>query len=269
MSERFTGYPIELERREELRSGAIAFRGALGAFTAPDEIDPRSWYRIEDQGQVGSCQGQTLAAIAEFCFRVAMGGDISHFSAMWCYLRSQHYDGLLGRDAGSTLDAGRRVATQEGFAPEEVFPYPGRYVTRIPEGAAEAAAQFKIKYHADCQSYQDVFDFLASGQGAVATGTAWGWEPNNAGLIESFRPSGGGHAVPFLGYSKRTDSKGRKYLWLPNSWGKSWGKDGWAEVAPKAVDDAFRHSHTVMIGYSDLTVPTPRKVDFSKMRPLG
>ena len=269
MSEQFSGYAIELERPEEIQAGAMPFREMLPSlFATPEEIDPRGWYRIENQGPVGSCQGQSLAAVTEFAFRVALG-DIEHFSAMWGYLRSQQYDGLIGRDVGSTLASGLKTATEDGMPPERVFPYPGRYITKIPREAADAAQPFRIQYHSVCRSYDDVFAFLAAGQGGVQAGMSWGLTPNREGVIEAFGRGRGGHAVAFLGYSRRKDRNEKNYLWMANSWGKDWGNDGWAEMSPDAVDAACRQRDTVMIGYSDLTVPTPRKVDFTKMRPLG
>jgi len=268
MSE-FTGYAIELERPQELEAGSMPFRSMLPhTYGIPDEIDPRTWHKIENQGRVGSCQGWSLASVCEMAFRIA-SGDVFQFSAMWGYLRSQQYDGLIGRDVGSTLASGLKTASDDGMCPEKVFPYPGVYTTRIPREAVDAAQPYKIQYHSVCRSYDDVFAFLSSGQGGVQAGMSWGLAPNREGVIEAFGRGRGGHAVAFLGYSRRKDADGRKYLWLANSWSLEWGINGWAEVSPQCVDAACRQRDTVMIGYSDLTVPQPRKVDFSKMRPLG
>lgn len=88
--------------------------------------------------------------------------------------------------------------------------------------------------------------------------------PNGEGVVEQFRPGGGGHAICFLGYSPREDAQGRKYLWLANSWSEQWGDRGWAEVAPRAVDQMAQHPETVMIGLSDLSTPAPRNVNWTK-----
>ena len=60
------GYAIEFENRASLRAGAtpaeLLFQGDL-----PDRVDPRKsklwtedWLRVENQGQIGSCQGNAL-----------------------------------------------------------------------------------------------------------------------------------------------------------------------------------------------------------------
>jgi hypothetical protein len=143
------------------------------------------------------------------------------------------------------------------------YPNPVRYNWRLPDEAVKAAEPFKIRSHMVCKSYEDVFRFLSSGQGGVEIGISWGgMRPNSEGVIESFSPGGGGHAVCFLGYSTRKDSQGRNYLWLANSWSESWGYHGWAEVAPTAVDQMVRHRDTVMIGLSDLSTPVVRPWSF-------
>src|SRR5690606_25614941 len=123
---------------------------------------------------------------------------------------------------------------------------------------------FRIKSHSVLKTYEQVFDYLAAGVGAVEIGISWGVA--NTPVVESYKASGGGHAVAFLGYSKRKDKDGRNYLWLLNSWGESWGNKGWAEVSPAVVDAMGRAPYTGMIGMSDLEGEgvVPRPVDWSK-----
>jgi len=269
MSDRFTfGYRIDLERRPELRAGAVEFRDRVdGKYVIPAEIDPRPWHRIENQGPIGSCQGHALSSVCEFAYHLATG-EVIQFSPLFSYYATQQLDGLLGRDVGSTISGGMQCAKQFGACPLDVMPYPQpvRYTGVIPETAFTAAEPFRIRSHSVCRNYEDVFSFLSSGQGGVEIGISWGaaMTPNGEGVIESFRPVGGGHAVCFLGYSAREDAHGRKYLWLANSWSADWGDRGWAEVAPQAVEQMSRHPHTVMIGLSDLSTPKPRKVDWTR-----
>jgi hypothetical protein len=262
------GYRIDLERIDELRRSAIDFRTHVdGRFSTPPEIDPRPWHRIENQGAMGSCQGHALSSVCEMGYHIATN-EVTQFSPLFAYYATQQIDGLLGRDAGSTISGGMQCAKQFGACPLEAMPYPQpvRYTGRFTPDAFQAAAPFKIRSHALCAGYDDVFAFLASGQGGVEIGLSWGssMTPNRDGVIEQFRSGGGGHAVCFLGYSRREDSQGRKYLWLANSWSEDWGDRGWAEVSPEAVDQMAEHRDTVMIGLSDLSTPTPRVVDWVK-----
>jgi C1A family cysteine protease len=267
------GYRIDREDKQWLENRSQSLTTLRGmVFSAPEEIDPRPWHRIENQKSMGSCQGHANSSVCEMCYHIATG-EVIQFSPMWAYIMTQKIDGLLGRDQGSTIAGGVKMAMILGSCPADVFPYPNppKYSTEIPEGAEEAAAPFKIRSHIVCKSYADVFAFLASGQGGVEIGISWGngLQVNAEGCVEQYRPGPGGHAVSFLGYSKRKDGKGRKYLWLANSWSETWGDKGWAEVSPAAVDQMCADQWTVMIGMSDLITPTPRKIDWTTKEMIG
>lgn len=49
------GWRQDLEDHDALAAEAIDFRIGRGDFEAPEEIDPRAWMQIENQGQMGSC----------------------------------------------------------------------------------------------------------------------------------------------------------------------------------------------------------------------
>jgi hypothetical protein len=261
------GYRIDLERRADLESTATRLpAGFQRHFRAPEEIDPRPWHRIEDQGEMGSCQGHALSSVCEMAYHIATG-EVIQFSPLFAYYATQKIDGIRG-DQGSTIDGGRRCAMEFGSCPLDVMPYPNpvRYRWEIPKEAYEAAKAFKIRSHTMIRSYQDAFTFLASGQGGIEIGIGWGdLQTDSRGVIETYRPGPGGHAVCFLGYSKRSDRNSEKYLWLANSWGpQNWGNAGWAEVSPTAVRQMLQARDTVMVGLSDLTTPTARKIDWAK-----
>lgn len=269
MSDR--GYRIDLEDRDALKAGAIDFQLAVKGFAAPEEIDPRKWHRIENQSSMGSCQGHALSSVCEMAYHIATG-EVTQFSPLFSYYATQKLDGITG-DNGSTISGGAKCAKQYGQCPLAVMPYPNpaRYTGTIPAEAFAAAEPFKIRSHSMCKNYADVFAYLASGQGGVEIGISWNasMTPNSEGLVEQFRGGGGGgHAVCFLGYSKRVDSKGRKYLWLANSWSETWDGDGWAEVSPTAVDQMGKDQYTVMIGLSDMTAPKVRPISWADNPPV-
>ncbi len=265
------GWRCDLENRETLRkrlsSIYVLRRWREIDFTVPDEVDPRDWLKVENQGQIGSCQGQSLTTNAEIAYKIATGNRELQFSRHAAYIWSQRIDGIKG-DNGSTLEAGQQVAEKIGFCLESTVPYPSMhtYTNKIPnEAKAKAeAAQYRIAKSAQCQTYDDVFEWISKGFGGVQLGIAWpnSWMNNN-GTIESFSPGGGGHAIAFVGYLKDKASDGRNRLILANSWGKDWGDGGYSIVAPKAVDQMLRHSWTVMIGHTDMTSPEPREWTFT------
>lgn len=265
------GWLVDAEDREQLAASSFdGWHGQVeGLFSAPEEIDPRPWHKVENQGQQGACQGHALTSCAEMCFNIATG-QVQQFSRQAAYIWTQNKDGIRG-DRGSTITGGEWVAKNVGFCLESLWPYQARYVIRPPSSSMEAckadAAKRRIRTTSAMKSYDDCFKWLSAGLGGVELGIIWNASMHGKGVIESYNPSGrgGGHAVAFLGYSARKDAKGRKFLWLANSWG-SWGNKGYAEVAPAAVDAMFASKYTVMRGLSDLSGADikPRPVDFSK-----
>jgi hypothetical protein len=145
-------------------------------------------------------------------------------------------------------------------------PYPNNARTIVTDAMRAKAGQFKIRSHTWLESYDAIFQYLASGVGAVHTGTLWNdsFYARN-GVLESISlRGGGGHATAWLGYSKRKDSKGRNYIWRINS-----HNDSWTEIAPSVIDALCRHEYTSIVGVSDLSTPGPRAVSWIKSRPLG
>lgn len=266
MSEPFYGYRFELERA--IPNCIEMPMSLLSSDEIPEEINP-TWLRTENQRNMGSCQGHELSTLGEIAFHYASGGEVIQFSPLFAYYATQKIDGLQGQDRGSTISGGAEVATTLGFCPLEVMPYPDpvRYKWELPQKAIDAAKDFVCGYKTRITNYQQGFQFMATGQGGVGIGILWDssvMKPNSENCIESYRAGGGGHAVAFVGYSKRKARDGRKYWRLRNSWGLDWGDDGEAEVSPFAIDQMFASRYTVAIGISDLKSPKIRKIpDYS------
>lgn len=265
----FTGYRIDLEDQREIQDTATPFTVAYGDYNAPEEVDPRKLMRHDKQGAMGSCQGFSLANCGELLWMYNIGlaqySNDHQFSSLFSYLETQRVDGLLGRDVGSTISGGLKIGRDVGFLEEKHLryrtPYPRDARSMITSEMRLLAAPFKIRSHSWLRTYTDIFNYLASGAGAVHTGTIW----NNSfyarnGVLESVSSSGGGgHATAWLGYTKRKDRRGRNYLLRLNS-----HNDSWTEIAPSVIDQLCAHRHTSIVGVSDLSTPGPRKIDWSQ-----
>lgn len=266
--DKLTGYWLgDEEDRGELLASAEEMPDLSGLYSEPEEIDPRKLFPkhrwVEQQAAQGACGGHANTNVVEYCCGIATGEDPVHLSRQAAYIAAQQVSGIRG-DRGSTISGNVQVA-KRGLPPETIWPYPGRYVPTPPvswEKIWEAGKPFQIAKSVVLRSYSDVYRWLSSGTGAVIIGIRWGVP--NAAVIESFSDRGGGHAVALMGYTKRVDRQGRKYLLLLNSWGSRWGSGGWAEVAPSVIDQMFRSSYTVMIGMTDMVNITPRDFDFTK-----
>jgi hypothetical protein len=269
----FTGYDPSAENRDAIRATSISLGFTVGDYAAPAEVDPRPLMRHDKQLNMSSCQGFSLSNACEYVWALAQGGFSAErqLSSLFAYLETQRLDGLIGRDVGSTISGGLKAAATIGMLPESDLPYrtpyPNNARTIVTDAMRAKAGRFKIRSHTWLESYDAIFQYLASGVGAVHTGTLWNdsFYARN-GVLESISlRSGGGHATAWLGYSKRKDSKGRNYIWRLNS-----HNDSWTEIAPSVIDALCRHQYTSIVGVSDLStpVPKPERVLWMVRRPL-
>jgi hypothetical protein len=90
----FTGYPIELEDRDDLRATQVDAE-VLMLGDLPERMDPRTsklgsqgFLKVEDQGQQGSCQGQSLTECGEFS-NAFETGEVIQLSRQYAYIASQ------------------------------------------------------------------------------------------------------------------------------------------------------------------------------------
>lgn len=270
------GYRIELEDREGIAASSTDCLFATFG-DVPLRVDPRKsplaekgWLKVENQGQIGSCQGQSLTECAEFCWATATGGNVIQLSRMYAYLRSQQFDDIRG-DSGSTLSGGTKTA-KEGICLEAIGPYTSSYPgwNWITQAMTENAKNYKLKTHSVIRSADEVRQYIGSGIGIVQIGIAWNstMTPDSRGCIRRWSPGGGGHAIVLCGYLPDSDvgAQSSKGWWalLKNSWGSRWGVGGYAYVDPNAINQMLSHQWTVMIGRSDMEVPGPRNIDWVK-----
>jgi len=274
------GYRLDLENRDELLENSPAFALKSSTFAEPERVDPRPILVTEDQGSMGSCQGHALSTCMEWCHYVATGGHYLQLSRLFAYLGTQKLDGIVG-DNGSTISGGAKLAKNYGCCTEQLLPYPspvqyppGGYRS-LPDATWDQAQKFKLATAQVIEEESRVKTWLAAGAGLVEIGIAWGaaMTPNSKGIISSFRPGGGGHAVVIGGYLPEaavgvSNPDGFYYL-LHNSWSKRWGMSGWAYVTPSAVRQMLESRFTVFVGLSDMLDVKPRTIDFEKESVIG
>lgn len=261
---------FEQERWQRLQAAladeapVLAMRGSYEEVA----IDPRGFLKVENQGQVGACQGHSISSAVEWCYAIATGGDKIQLSRAYGYYETQRLDGISG-DRGSTIEGGIRLAKEFGIPEESLWPYTGRYEPQRPKPIEELranAAQYKIGKSYKLTTYDSIRTFLGSGQGAVHLGITW----NNSvqgGLVNSYSAAGGGgHAIGLYSLSDRKDSAGNPFLWMMNSWGNGWGQSGWAEWSPNAVSQMLRARWSVFIGVSDMPNVKPRELNVEEWK---
>jgi len=263
------GWRIDLENYQNLNalpneSPVLAMRGTYTEV----KFDPRRVLKVENQGSVGSCQGQSISSVCEWVYIIATGDVNLQLSRAYGYYETQRIDGISG-DRGSTIDGGRRLAMEYGICREELWTYSGRYDPKRPKPIEELradAAKYKIGSATKLTTYEGIRTFLGAGVGGVHLGIAWNGSVDK-NIVDTYSGnSGGGHAIGLYGLSERVDSSGRPYCWMMNSWGDKWQGDGWAEWSPSAIETMLRTRSSVFIGLSDMPAVKPRPISLTELK---
>ena len=234
--------------------------------TLPDSLGVANWMQIEDQLQVGSCQGHARTSAEELAIYRETRGEIVQLNRMFAYLTSQRIDNIRG-DNGSTISGGAEASQQYGSCLESLWPYPGYYTSTIPRACFNEAENRKLRCSKTLRSYDEVLRWLVHGIGGVVIGIDWNntCEPDSQGCVTSYRPGGGGHALALLDWNKRfVDGAKQPFIELYNSWSRRWGVQGKAYIAPKVIE--YWCANETVIGYSDMAGPSiqPRSFDWVK-----
>jgi hypothetical protein len=263
------GYRIELNNSAELRATQAPkpMLGAVDYDKLPTSLGVAEWMKIEDQGQIGSCQGNAQTSCLELAAYHDTKGKVFQFNRMFAYLATQKVDGIRG-DNGSTMSGGAKSAATNGMCPESLWAYPGSYPRggwqAIPQKCWDEAKKTTLVSHRVMESYEEVVQWLANGVGGVAIGISWNnsMSPDSNGCIRSYRNGGGGHVLALLDWNKQfKDPQGRPYLDMFNSWGQ-WGYKGRAFILPAVVDRWCKECD--VIGYANVAGPDikPRGIDW-------
>lgn len=262
------GYLIDHEDQAFLGSlanddGVLSLMGTYEEVT----LDPRSLIRVENQAQMSSCAGHSLSSNLEWIYCIQTGGKVIQLSRMQAYIMAQEIDNIRS-DAGSTISAGTKLATTFGLAEESLWPYPSRYTRNRPDNWEQVklnSAEHKVVNAVRITSYDAWRTWLGAGLGGIHTGISWGSSMNRK-VVETFSPGGGGHSVAALCLSDRKDSNGDPYSHIANSWGESFGDDGWQEWSPNAIRQMLRHRSTVFVGLSDMPAIKPRGISLDELK---
>ncbi|MEY2563172.1 MAG: hypothetical protein QOH88_1365 [Verrucomicrobiota bacterium] len=201
--------------------------------------DPACQARIKDQGETSACTGFALSEMIEGLVyhtwnkNVQQSAPPSVISPYMLYYFARRYDEIPGTDAGagSTARGAMKAWHKHGACKLELWPKLDVSI-RDDQRAEWIADAFRTPlgayYRVDHTSIPDIHAAInETGFVYVTAQTHAGWdEPDPMGNIvfDNTLPQQGGHAFLLVGY----DEEG---FWIQNSWGREWGKEGFARLS--------------------------------------
>ena len=191
----------------------------------------RSCPPVYDQGHLGSCTANAIAAAVEFDRKKERLAPVYVPSRLFIYYNERAIEHTVASDSGAQIRDGIKTVARDGECPESLWPYVvARFAEKPPENCYAEAVRHKAV------QYQRVARQLAQMKGCLASGYpfVFGFAVYESFMSPAVARTGrapmpgpkerqlGGHAVLAVGYD---DAK--EWFIVRNSWGSSWGSHGY------------------------------------------
>lgn len=183
---------------------------------------------VFDQGQMGSCTANAIAAALEFDMYKSKDPGAFTPSRLFIYYNERAMEGTLGSDQGAQIRDGIKSVGTVGYCPETLWPYSEDTLFNKPTDAAfaEAAKHKALTYYSVDQELAQLKGCIAAGYPFVFGFSVYEnlYGPDGQPLADIPMPAGnleGGHAVLAVGYDDATQR-----FTFQNSWGTGVGRGG-------------------------------------------
>jgi len=186
---------------------------------------------VYDQGQLGSCTANAIAAAVEFDLMRQKQKRVFIPSRLFLYYNERAMEGTVASDSGAQIRDGIKSEGTQGDCPENLWPYDiAKFAVKPPQQCYGSAVKYKaINYQKLFQDLNQLKGCLASGYPFVLGFTVYASfesqqvaQTGHAPMPAPGEQVMGGHAVMAVGYD---DSQ--QWFVVRNSWGQGWGMQGY------------------------------------------
>jgi C1A family cysteine protease len=217
------------DHRDQLYSAPV-----VNLATFPNKVDLRpNCPPVYDQGQLGSCTANSIAAAVEFDL-MKESKTVFTPSRLFIYYNERVIEHSVESDSGAQIRDGIKSIAHQGDAPEADWPYDiAKFSQKPPAKAYNDAKKHKaVLYQRLAQDLNQMKGCLASGYPFVFGFTVYeSFESKqvattgHAPLPSASEKMVGGHAVMAVGY----DDSQQRFI-VRNSWGTTWGMAGYFTI---------------------------------------
>jgi C1A family cysteine protease len=223
---RYGWIPDVPDQRDHLYAAPPRYLAALPAKTDLRRRCPP----VYDQGNLGSCTANAIAAAVEFD-RIKQGMPDFVPSRLFIYYNERKIEGTVAIDSGAMIRDGIKSVASDGACPEPEWPYVIASFAKRPPAKCYRDARLDRAV-----SYQKILKDLNQMKGCLASGFPFifGFTVYESFETPAVAKTGhvpmpgwmeravGGHAVLAVGYDEV-----RKWFLVRNSWGTRWGMKGY------------------------------------------
>jgi len=223
---RYGWIPDLPDQRDHMYAAPFEVLGKL-----PPKMDLRDHCPpVYDQGQLGSCTGNAIAAAMEFD-RMKQGLEDFTPSRLFIYYNERKMEGTVDSDSGAQIRDGIKTVGKLGACPEKEWPYDiSKFTKQPPRKCYQHALKDRVvQYSRLSHNLNQMKGCLASGYPFVFGFTVYESfeseevaKTGEAPMPKSGEQALGGHAVLGVGYDD-----GQQRFIVRNSWGLNCGMQGY------------------------------------------
>lgn len=195
-----------------------------------------SKYAVQDQGALGSCTGNGIAASMAVCdiIESMKSGNVKVFnpSRLFIYYNERVIENTVNEDAGAMIRDGIKSVNKLGVCREDLCPYD---ITKFTEKPSDQSYQ-EAQYHQALSYQRIVNNDINTMKNVIASGYpfVFGFSVYESFESDEVAKTGivpipqqtekllGGHCVVAVGYDDE-----KKLFKCRNSWGTDWGSGGY------------------------------------------